>query len=92
MGDEEDELRLHELKRTGRDPRRRAAGLLAGEPRAAGAGGDGGGGGARVAGIGREPGDQDEGGGEGEEEEEEEDQQGPSPLLHCDPRARWLRH
>lgn len=90
MGDEEDELRLHELKRTGRDPRRRAAGLLAGEPRAAGAGGDGGGGGARVAGIGREPGDQDEGGGEGEEEEE--DQQGPSPLLHCDPRARWLRH
>lgn len=91
MGDEEDELRLHELKRTGRDPRRRAAGLLAGEPRAAGAGGDGGGGGARVAGIGREPGDQDEGGGEGEEEEEE-DQQGPSPLLHCDPRARWLRH
>lgn len=91
MGDEEDELRLHELKRTGREPRRRAAGLLAGEPRAAGAGGDGGGGGgARVAGIGREPGDQDEGGGEGEEEEE--DQQGPSPLLHCDPRARWLRH
>lgn len=91
MGDEEDELRLHELKRTGRDPRRRAADLLAGEPRAAGAGGDGGGGGAaRVAGIGREPGDQDEGGGEGEEEEE--DQQGPSPLLHCDPRARWLRH
>lgn len=91
MGDEEDELRLHELKRTGRDPRRRAPGLLSGEPRAAGAGGDGGGGGAaRVAGIGREPGDQDEGGGEGEEEEE--DQQGPSPLLHCDPRARWLRH
>lgn len=90
MGDEEDELRLHELKRTGRDPRRRAAGLLAGEPRAAGAGGDGGGGAARVAGIGREPGDQDEGGGEGEEEDE--DQQGPSPLLHCDPRARWLRH
>lgn len=90
MGDEEDELRLHELKRTGRDPRRRAADLLAGESRAAGAGGDGGGGAARVAGIGREPGDQDEGGGEGEEEDE--DQQGPSPLLHCDPRARWLRH